>query len=96
MATSEDCVLFTSQRYCIFSKFSFLGYYASIVHIFILYALFGISVIIFETSMHIVSPYFLDKNQSINFIINNHQRDVTKVAKRMLFKTVAFAYGTWT
>ena len=34
--------------------------------------------------------------QSINFIINNHQRDVTKVAKRMLFKTVAFAYGTCT
>ena len=34
-------------------------------------------------------------NQSINFIINNHQRD-TKVAKRMLFKTVAFAYGTYT
>ena len=36
-------------------------------------------------------------NQSINqFIINNHQTDITKVAKRMLFKTVAFAYGTWT
>ena len=35
-------------------------------------------------------------SKSINFIINNHQRDVTKVAKRMLFKTVAFAYGTCT
>ena len=42
-----------------------------------------------------VSCFLRKQNQSINqfIIINNHQRDVTKLAKRMLFKTEAYLYA---
>ena len=44
VAISKVYVLFTSQRYYTFSKFSVLTlYYASIVHTYILYELFGIN-----------------------------------------------------